>query len=152
MAQLIGAVPTTIAASEVSTALTQGTVDGLTTSISSYYARKWFEGAPNITTSRFGLIAIVIVMNNDVWNGLPQDVKAAITAASKAAGASATDSVLKEEQQIVETLRKTGVRVTQFDAAARSEFDARTQPMYDEFYKASGNDGRELVRQIQAAK
>lgn len=152
MAQLVGAAPTTIAASEVSTALTQGTVDGLTTSISSYNARKWFEGAPNITTSRFGLIAIVVIINNDLWNGLPQDVKAVLTQASQAAGAYATESVLKEEQEIIDRLRKGGVKVTQFDAAARAEFDAKTQPMYEEFYKSAGNNGRELVKYVRSVR
>lgn len=152
MAQLVGAAPTTIAASEVSTALTQGTVDGLTTSISSYNARKWFEGAPNITTSRFGLIAIVVIINNDLWNGLPQDVKAVLTQASQATGAYATESVLKEEQEIIDRLRKGGVKVTQFDAAARAEFDANTQPMYEEFYKSAGNNGRELVKYVRSVR
>lgn len=146
MAQLLGAAPTTIAASEVSTALTQGTIDGLTTSISSYDARKWFEGAPNITASRFGLIAMVIVMNQDLWKGLPQNLKTVLQNASQTAGAYSTQTVLSEENDILERLRKGGVKVTQFDAGARAEFLKRTQPMYDEFYKATGAGGRELVK------
>jgi len=152
MAQLLGAAPTTIAASEVSTALTQGTIDGLTTSISSYDARKWFEGAPNITSSRFGLIAMVIVMNQDLWKGLPQNVKAALQGASQSAGAYSTQTVVGEESEIIERLRKSGVKVTQFDAAARAEFLKRTQPMYDEFYKATGDAGRSLVKYVGAAR
>ena len=149
MAQLVGAAPTTIAASEVSTALTQGTVDGLTTSISSYNARKWFEGAPHITASRFGLIAIVIVMNNDVWNGLSASHKAQLRGVSQTVGAYSTQSVLAEESDIVERLRKGGVKVTQFDAAGRAEFQKRTQPLYDEFYRATGDSGRRLVKSVR---
>ncbi|MBM3508478.1 MAG: TRAP transporter substrate-binding protein, partial [Alphaproteobacteria bacterium] len=101
MAQLLGAAPTTIAASEVSTALTQGTVDGITTSISSYDARKWFEGAPNITTSHFGLVAVIVVMNQDLWKGLPQNVKSAIQSASQTAGAYSTQTVVNEESELI---------------------------------------------------
>lgn len=152
MAQLVGAAPTTIAASEVSTALTQGTVDGLTTSISSYNARKWFEGAPNITASRFGLIAIVVIMNNDLWNGLPASHKALLQGASQTVAAYSTQSVLAEESDILQRLRKAGVKVTQFDAAGRAEFQRRTQPMYDEFYRATGDSGRSLVKYVSGLK
>ena len=152
MAQLVGAAPTTIAASEVSTALSQGTVDGLTTSISSYDARKWFEGAPNVTNSKFGLIAIVIIMNNALWNSLPTDIKMAIAEASQAASTYSTQTVVQEENQILDRLSKAGVKVTQFDRAARTDFEARTQPMYEEFYKVTNNSGHDLVKYVGAIK
>jgi TRAP-type C4-dicarboxylate transport system substrate-binding protein len=152
MAQLNGAAPTTIAASEVSTALSQGTVDGITTSISSYEARKWFEGAPNATNSKFGLVAIVIIINQDVWNGLPQDLKGVLAEASRAASAYSTQRVLQEEGEIFSRLTKANVKVTQFDAKGRAEFETRTRPMYDEFYKVTGNDGRIVVKYVQGLR
>lgn len=152
MAQLVGAAPTTIAASEVSTALTQGTIDGLTTSISSYYKRKWYEGAPNVTQSRFGLIAIVIVMNNEVWKGLSPKQQALLQSASRTAAAYSTKNVLAEESEILDRVRKSGVKVTEFDAAGRADFQKRTQPMYDEFYRTAGDSGRSLVKYVQSLK
>lgn len=152
MAQLVGASPTTIAASEVSTALTQGTVDGLTTSISSYEARKWFEGAPNVTASRFGLIAMVVVINHDLWKALPESQKSILQAASGTAAAYSTQTVVAEESDTVERLRKTGVKVTQFDAAGRADFLKRTQPMYDEFYRATGDSGRSIIKYVGSLK
>ncbi len=152
MAQLNGAAPTTIAASEVSTALSQGTVDGITTSISSYEARKWFEGAPNVTNSRFGLVAIVIIINQEIWNGLAQDLKTVLAEASRASSAYSTQRVLQEESEIYARLTKAGVKVTQFDAKGRAEFEAKTRPMYDEFYKVTGNDGRALVKFINGLR
>ena len=148
MAQLLGAAPTTIAASEVSTALTQGTVDGITTSISSFDARKWYEGAPNITNSKFGLVALVIIINQDLWNGLAPDLKGVINEASRAAAAYATQRTLQEEKETFERLAKAGVKITQFDKAARADFETKTRPMYDEFYKSAGNSGRELVKYV----
>lgn len=152
MAQLVGAAPTTIAASEVSTAVSQGTVDGLTTSISSYSARKWFEAAPHITNSRFGLVAIVVVMNYDLWNGLPPELKGALAEASQAASTYSTQTTLQDESQILERLSKVGVKVTQFDRAGRADFEAKTQPMYEEFYKMTGSAGRDLVKYVGSVK
>lgn len=149
MAQLVGAAPTTIAASEVSTALSRGTVDGITTSVSSYEARKWHEGAPYVTSSHFGLVAIVIIINQDMFNSLPQDLKAVLAEASQAASSYSTQTVVKEENEILARLSKAGVTVTQFDKAARADFEARTQPMYEEYYKSTGDDGRVLVRYVR---
>jgi C4-dicarboxylate-binding protein DctP len=149
MAQLLGAAPTTIAASEVSTALSQGTVDGITTSISSYGARKWYEGAPFVTNSKFGLIAIAVIINDELWTGLPPDVKSAIAEASRAAAASSTEAVLREEKDILDRLQKAGVKVSQFDAKARAEMEAKTRPMYEEFYKSTGEPGRRVVKVVR---
>jgi len=126
----------------------QGTVDGITTSMSSYEARKWYEGAPNITNSKFGLVAIVIIMNQGLWNGLPKDLKDVIAEASRTASAYSTQRVLQEEGEIFARLAKAGVKVTDFDKGARADFEAKTRPMYDEFYKATGNEGRELVKYV----
>ncbi len=152
MAQLLGAAPTTIAPSEVSTALSQGTVDGITTSMSSYEARKWFEAAPNITKSQFGLVEMAIIINDDLWGSLPADVKAAMNEASKAAASSSNQAIVSEEGQIYERLAKAGVKVTQFDRAARADFQAKTEPMYDEFYKGTGNAGRDAVKYVGTLK
>lgn len=152
MAQLNGAAPTTIAASEVSTALSQGTVDGITTSISSYEARKWFEGAPHVTNSRFGLVAMVIIINQDVWNGLPPELKSVLSEASRTSSAYSTQRVIQEESEIYARLGKVGVKVTQFDAKGRAEFEAKTRPMYDEFYKLTGSDGRALVKYVSGMR
>jgi C4-dicarboxylate-binding protein DctP len=152
MAQLLGASPTTIAASEVSTALSQGTVDGITTSVSSYYARKWFEGAPHITTSRFGLIAVAIIMNNELWNSLPAATKSTLLKASQTSAAYSTQSVLQEESEVIDRVRKSGVKVTQFDAAGRADFAKRTEPMYEEFYRTAGSTGRDMVKYVRSLK
>ena len=152
MAQLNGAAPATIAASEVSTALSQGTVDGITTSISSYEARKWFEAAPNVTNSKFGVVAIVIIINQELWNGLPPDLKAVLTEASRTSSAYSTHRVLQEEGEIYSRLSKAGVKVTQFDARSRAEFEAKTRPMYDEFFKLVGNDGRAMVKYVNGLR
>jgi len=152
MAQLLGASPTTIAASEVSMALSQGTVDGITTSISSFEARRWFEGAPLVTNDKFGLVAIVIIINAELWSGLPADIRAIVEQASKVASTSSTEAVVKEDAEIFERLRKAGVKVSQFHAAARADFEAKTQSMYEDFYKSTGDTGRAMIKSVQAAK
>lgn len=152
MAQLLGAAPTVIAAAEVSTALSRGTVDGITTSISSFHSRKWYESAPNVTTSHFGLVALVIVINKAVWDGLPPDIRAAAIEAARAADQYSTENVIKEEQEIIANLRKANVQVTQFGDKAREDFTRIAAPMYDEYFKAAGPAGKELVDYVRSLK
>jgi C4-dicarboxylate-binding protein DctP len=83
MFQLLSASPTVIAASEVSTAASRGTIDGFSTSLSSYFARKWFESSPYLNHSGFGVIGTVVIINQDLWDKFPDDVKSAMESASK---------------------------------------------------------------------
>jgi C4-dicarboxylate-binding protein DctP len=152
MAQLVGAAPTVIAPSEVSTALTRNTIDGLTATLPSYYARKWFEAAPNVTRTHFGLVGVAIVMNKDIWEGLPADVRAAALDASKAANAFSTEATLKEEDAVLAALAKTSVKISEFTDAERKEFARVTAPMYEEYYKAAGPAGRKLVEYVRSQR
>lgn len=149
MAQLVGAAPTVIAPSEVSTALSRKTIDGLTATLSSYYQRKWSEVAKHATLSRFGLVGVVIVMNKNAWERLPPELKAAATAAAAEAEAQSVGDTLKEEADVLAKLKGQGVTLTAFDAAARAEFLRVTAPMYDEYFRASGAAGKSLVEYLR---
>jgi C4-dicarboxylate-binding protein DctP len=152
MAQLVGASPTVIAPSEVSTALSRNTIDGLTATLASYYGRKWFEAAPQVTTSHFGLVGVVIVMNRAVWDALPPDLKTAAVEASRAANAFATEHTTKEDAQVLAALTKNNVQVSRFSDQGREEFARITAPMYEEFFKATGPAGRQLVEYVRSVK
>ena len=149
MAQLLGAAPTVIAPSEVSTALSRNTIDGLTATLSSYYQRKWSETAPRATLSHFGLVGVAIVANKAAWLRLPPEIKAAAQAAAAEAESRSIDDTRKEEEEVIAKLKAQNVVLTTFDAAARGEFLRVTAPMYDEFYKAVGPTGKTLVEFVQ---
>ena len=133
MFQLLGASPTVIAASEVSTAASRGTIDGLSTSLSSYYARKWFEASPFINNSGFGLIGTVVIINKDLWDKLPGDVKSAMDNASREAEEFSTRSIISEEEALLKDLAQKGVHATAFDNQSAKE---RVGKWYNEAVKA----------------
>lgn len=152
MFQLLGAAPTVIAASEVTTAASRGTIDGFSTSISSYSSRKWFENAPYINHSGFGVIGAVIIINKDVWDGLPSEQKAVIEAASKEAETFTTRTVIDEESTILSDLASKGVKATVFDKPAMEAFTKIIAPMRAEYIKAAGEDGKALVDYVTTLK
>jgi C4-dicarboxylate-binding protein DctP len=145
MFQLLGASPTVIAASEVSTAASRGTIDGFSTSLSSYYARKWFEGSPFINNSGFGLIGTVVIINKDLWDKLPDDMKSAMDNASREAEEFSTRSIISEEEALLKDLAQKGVRATTFDSQSAKDFARIVRPMYDEYLASAGSDGKILL-------
>jgi C4-dicarboxylate-binding protein DctP len=149
MFQLLGAAPTVIAASEVSTAISRGTVDGFSTSLSSYWSRKWYENAPHINASPFGVIGTVVIINKPLWDGLAPDVKAALMAASGEAETFSTQTVIGEERQLLKDLAAKGVQATYFDAAATQQLATLTQPMFDAYAASAGADGRSLLSSVR---
>jgi tripartite ATP-independent transporter DctP family solute receptor len=145
MFQLLGASPTVIAPSEVTTAASRGTIDGLSTSLSSYYARKWFEASPYINNSGFGLIGTVVIINKGVWDKFPDDVKSAIEQASKEAEEFSTKSIVGEEEALLKDLAQKGVHVTVFDDQSAKDFAKIVRPMYDEYLASAGSDGKTVL-------
>jgi tripartite ATP-independent transporter DctP family solute receptor len=145
MFQLLGASPTVIAASEVTTAASRGTIDGFSTSLSSYYARKWFEASPYINNSGFGLIGTVVIINKDLWDKFPDDVKSAMEQASKEAEEFSTRSIISEEEALLKDLAQKGVHTTAFDGQSARDFAKIVRPMYDEYLTSAGSDGKMLL-------
>jgi C4-dicarboxylate-binding protein DctP len=145
MFQLLGASPTVIAASEVSTAASRGTIDGLSTSLSSYYARKWFEASPFINNSGFGLIGTVVIINKDLWDKLPEDIRSAMDNASREAEEFSTRSIISEEEALLKDLAQKGVHATTFDSQSAKDFAKIIRPMYDEYLASVGSDGKILL-------
>lgn len=150
MAQLVGAAPTVISPSEVSTAISRKTIDGLTTTLSSYYQRKWSEIATHVTLSHFGLVGVAIVVNQAAWDKLPADLQQAGRAAAAEAERRSIEDTRKEDEDVIAKLKAQNVTLTTFDAKARAEFLKATTPMYEEYFKGVGPTGKELVEYLKS--
>jgi TRAP-type C4-dicarboxylate transport system substrate-binding protein len=152
MFQLLGAAPTVIAPSEVTTAISRGTIDGLSTSIASYYTRKWFENAPHLNDSGFGAISVAIIINQAAWDGLPADLQTVLASAATEAETASTQATIAEERETLGALAARGVKITHFDATATASFLRLTKPMYDEYAANAGADGKALLDMLHAHK
>jgi tripartite ATP-independent transporter DctP family solute receptor len=150
MAQLVGAAPTVIAPSEVSTALSRNTIDGLTATLSSYYQRKWSEVAQHATLSHFGLVGVVIVANKAAWDRLSPELQQGARGVSVEAESRSLEDTRKEEEDVIAKLSSQKAVLTKFDEKARSEFLKATAPMYEEYFKATGLPGKTLVDYVRS--
>lgn len=80
IASALGAVPVRVPASDLYLGLERGTVDGAIYNPPSLFAYKIEEVLSSITTNAsLGTVAFAAFINEDVWQGLPEDARALIT-------------------------------------------------------------------------
>ena len=83
--EALGARPVVISAAEQYDALMKGIVDGCMTGPSTFVARKLYEGAPYAMRTPLGYVEFLLVMNLDLFNGLPTGTQGKILEAAREA-------------------------------------------------------------------
>lgn len=124
--------------SEVYTAIQNGTVDGVSVSIPSMYTANIQEVAPYISTSSEFYVTAVLMMNNDLFKGMPEDLQQILLDAAD----EVTDyqrKINKEiEEKAIADLEEKGFEVTHPDLNELKE--ASWQPIYDKYAETLGKD------------
>ncbi|HET9024929.1 MAG TPA: DctP family TRAP transporter solute-binding subunit, partial [Burkholderiaceae bacterium] len=77
----LGALPQTMAFSEVYQAMQTGVVDGGENTPSNVFTQKMHEVQKHITLTDHGYIGYAVITNKKFWDGLPADVRTALEAA-----------------------------------------------------------------------
>jgi C4-dicarboxylate-binding protein DctP len=81
----IGAIPQTMAFSEVYQALQTGVVDGADGNMPNLYTQKQFEVQKHVTMTNHTFSGYVVVVNKAFWDKLPADIRTELNAAMKEA-------------------------------------------------------------------
>jgi len=104
----LGAIPQVMAFSEVYQALQTGVVDGTENPPSNFYTQKMNEVQKYLTLTDHGVIEYAVIVNKKFWDGLPADIRATLESAMKDATKYANDIAQKENDEALESVRKTG--------------------------------------------
>jgi len=104
----LGANPQVLAASEIYSAMQTGLVDGGENVEAIFYKFKFYEVQPYLTISNHGYTGYGVVVNKRFWDGLPADVRTQLDSAMKASTAYANQLALKENQDGLAAVRKSG--------------------------------------------
>ena len=96
----LGALPQTMAFSEVYQALQTGVVDGTENPPSNLYTQKMHEVQKNVTVSNHGYLGYAVIVNKKFWDGLPADVRAGLEA-SMVEATKYANQIAKEENDAV---------------------------------------------------
>ncbi|HET7833022.1 MAG TPA: TRAP transporter substrate-binding protein [Gallionella sp.] len=144
----LGAVPQVMAFSEVYSALQQGVVDGTENPVSNFYTQKMHEVQKHLTISNHGYLGYAVVTNKKFWDGLPADIRSALTAAMQEATAFERTIAQQENDEALEKVR--AAKTTQIYVlpdSERAEWHKTLQPAHTEF---EGVIGKDLIQGVYA--
>jgi TRAP-type C4-dicarboxylate transport system substrate-binding protein len=151
LAELLGASPTVIQATDIPQAFATNTVQAMITSSATGVSFKAWEYVKNYyTTSAFHPKNVVVVNDRSSWQRLPDGQKKAVTDAAAAAEKRGWQLSAEREKSGNETLAKNGVAVAPPDAAMRAAFEAAGKTMLVEWLKSAGPDGVAIINAYEA--
>ncbi|WP_300061616.1 TRAP transporter substrate-binding protein [uncultured Roseobacter sp.] len=142
----LGGNPSPMAFAEVYQALKTGVVDGAENNWPSYESTGHFEVAGYYSLSQHLIIPECICINADVYNGLSDEMKAAVTEAAVESAALQRELWAAREATSRKMVEDGGVVVNEI--ADKGPFQEAMTPVY-ETYLASNPDLRPLVEMIQ---
>ena len=108
----IGGTPVLMSSADVYMALQQGTIDGASSGLTSFYSRKWYEVAKYCLVIDYPTpLPFHLVANLDWWNSLPADLQQAIEDAAEEADEYCVDLCVANEDTGIAGLEQEGVEI-----------------------------------------
>ena len=150
LAELLGASPTVIQATDIPQAFATNTVQAMITSSATGVSFKAWEYVKNYYTTSAMHPKNVVVVNERSWQRLPDNQKKALTDAAAAAEKRGWTLSAEREKSGNETLAKNGIAVAPPDAAMKAALEAVGKTMLVEWLKTAGPDGPAIINAYQA--
>ena len=104
----VGAIPQTMAFSEVYQALQTGVVDGTENPPSNMYTQKMHEVQKHAIVTDHGYLGYAVIANKKFWDGLPADVRKELEAAMAEATKYANTIAKQENDQSLDKIKASG--------------------------------------------
>jgi len=145
----LGGNPSPMAFAEVYQALKTGVVDGAENNWPSYESTGHFEVAGYYSLSQHLIIPECVCINADVYNGLSDEMKAAVTEAAIESASVQRD--LWAERETASREKVTAAGIVSNEIADKGPFQEAMAPVY-EAYLAENEAIRPLVELIQATE
>ncbi|WBU65644.1 TRAP transporter substrate-binding protein [Paracoccus aerodenitrificans] len=147
--EALGAAPTPMAWPEVIPALQQGAIDGQENPLSVIVSANLDEVQKYASLDGHVYSPAIILVSQQLWDGLDDDQKAAFDTAADAAVAAMRDYVDNVEAEGVATLRERGMEVNILDAEQKQAFQDGLADVYTEY---EAEFGKELMDSIIATQ
>lgn len=146
-----GATATAIPYSELYTALEQGTVDGQENPIQSIVLNDLQSVQSQIVQSYHGTMTYILMANLEWFNGLPEDVQAAIVEAEQYGREKTREAYAEKEAEYIETVKSAeGVHYYELTPEEIAVFQESVQPVYES--QTAGSEWQaDYVQRLQEA-
>jgi tripartite ATP-independent transporter DctP family solute receptor len=144
----LGANPTSMSFQEVFSALQQGVIDGQENPLAQIASAKFQEVQKYMSISNHVYTPAYPLMNTKFFSGLPKDIQNVLLLAGHDAGHYARATGEQMDKELMDMLSKK----MQVNEVAYDEFVKASQPLYDDYPKEFGEDGKWILDQIFAAR
>ena len=142
----VGALPQVLAFGELYQALQSGVVDGQENPVTHVYTQKFYEVQKYMTLTNHTYHGYVVIANKKFWEGLPPDIRTALTAALKDTTAYFYRMAKQEDDAALEAVRKTGkMEIYTPTAAEMVEWKKAFTKVHREM---EGRVGKEMLESI----
>jgi TRAP-type C4-dicarboxylate transport system substrate-binding protein len=146
LAELLGASPTVVQVPEVPQMFATGAIQAMITSSATGTSTKAWEFVKNYYKTSAMHPKNVVVANQRAFSRLPKDQQDALVKAAATAEKRGWDMSKVREQEGNETLAKNGMSVRDPDPQMRAAFAKIGQQMAEEWEKAAGADGQQILK------
>ncbi|MBD3666230.1 TRAP transporter substrate-binding protein [Sulfitobacter aestuariivivens] len=150
LAELTGMLPVTIEAAEISQAFATGVAESMISSGATGYDRKVWESLSHFYEVDAWLPYNHVMVNSEVWAGVSDANKAAITACAETAAADGLEASKAYTQFTLDGLKEGGMTVGRAGDQLVSELQEIGETMTAEWLEAAGDDGTAIVDAYKA--
>jgi C4-dicarboxylate-binding protein DctP len=142
----IGALPQVLAFSETYQALQTGVVDGTENPPSNLYTQKMHEVQKHLSITNHGFLGYAVVVNKKFWDGLPADIRTALTKAMAESTKVANDIALQDNLDALAKVKTSGkTTIYQPGLAERFLLKKAMMPVHKQMASRIGD---ETIQQI----
>ena len=145
LAELTGMLPVTIEAAEISRAFATGVAESMISSGATGYDRKVWESLSHFYEVDAWLPYNHVMVNSEVWAGVSDANKAAITACAETAAADGLEASKAYTQFTLDGLKAGGMTVGRAGDQLVSDLQKVGETMTAEWLEAAGDDGKAIV-------
>ncbi|MBL8472806.1 MAG: TRAP transporter substrate-binding protein [Rhodocyclaceae bacterium] len=142
----LGALPQSMAFSEVYQALQTGVVDGTENPPSNFYTQKMHEVQKYLSLTDHGYLGYAVITNRKFWEGLPADVRGKLDQAMKEATDYANKIAREENEAAVQAVKKSGK--TEVYVPTKEERLAFKKALVPVHQKMESRIGKETLQEI----
>ena len=149
LAKLMGAIPTTIEATDIREAFANGTAESMiSSSVTGVFHQIWdyteyfYEGNAWFPKS-------AVVVNFEVWNQLDGITRELLVEAGNEAEKSIWEAMVEVNRSSKRTLTHNGIKVIQPNSKLREEFRKIGEVMVKEWTEAAGKRGQRIVDELK---
>jgi C4-dicarboxylate-binding protein DctP len=142
----IGALPQTMAFSEVYQAMQTGVVDGSENTPSNIYSQKVHEVQKHATLTDHGYIGYAVITNKKFWDGLPADIRTGLEQAMAEATKYANDIAKSENDDALAKIKASGK--TAVYMPTKEEKAAWKKAMVKVHKEMEGRIGKDAIQEV----